>query len=94
MVSWNFARTTGHSLRAFVCKAGFFKVVDGLLRFSGRMPISESKCLLAAGARHDTSNISFLPSTGYVYADTNNSFPGAKHVIQDANNSKTAKPGI
>ena len=105
MVSWNFPRTTRHSLHAFVCK-GFFKVVDGLLRFSGRKPISESKCLLAAGERYDTSNISFLQRTGYVFADTNNSlrgtkrvfldannsFWGAKHVFRDANNSKLQNP--
>ena len=93
MVSWNFARATGHSLHAFVCK-GFFKVFDGLLRFSGRKPISESKCLLAAGERHDTSNISFLQRTGYVFAGINNSLRETKHVFRDPNNSKTAKPGI
>ena len=75
MVSWNFARTTGYSLHAFVCK-GSFKVIGGLLRFSGRKPISESKCLLAAGERHGTSNISFLQRTGYVFSDTNNFFSG------------------
>ena len=107
MGSRNFARTTGHRLHVFVNK-GFFKVFDGLLRFSGRKPISESKCLLAAGERHDTSITSFLQGTGYVFADrnncfrgakhvfldTNNSFRGGKHVFRDANTSKTAKPGI
>ena len=93
MVSWNFARTTGHSLHAFVCE-GFFKIVDGLLRFSGRKPISESKYLLAAGERHDTSNISFLQRTGYAFADSNNSLQGTKHVFREANDSKPAKPGI
>ena len=88
MVSLNFAQTTGHSLYAFVCK-GVFKVVDGLLRFSSRKPISKSKCLLAAGERHDTSNISFLQDMAL---QTNNSLWGMKHVFRDANNSITAKP--
>ena len=72
----------------------FFNVFDGLLRFSGRKPISESKCLLAAGERHDSSNISFLQRTAYVFADTNNSLRGTKHVFQNANIAKTAKSGI